>query len=129
MNGKRMTLILYTLTLLLLTGCMKEAPVRKMAHDGMTANAVVLEIGPGKNEITVKDADSDGIFGSGCTIDCTEASFVYCDYESGEVRSISLADLSRNDEVIIEISASEIQNAKNGRAETMWIQLNTQRLK
>jgi len=129
MNGKRMTLILYTLTLLLLTGCLKEAPVRKMAHDGMTANAVVLEIGPGKNEITVKDADSDGIFGSGCTIDCTEASFVYCDYESGEVRSITLENLSANDDVIIEISVSEMQNVLKGRAKARWIQLSTQRLK
>ena len=59
---------------------------------------------------------------------------IYCDYETGQVVSISFEDLQVQDEIILSIRNSEIENSKDednkGRTiKVEQLQLSTQRMK
>ena len=92
-----------------MTACssLKDNPV----HLGV--NAVITEIDEGNNTITVKDSAEEGILGKNCLIDCSSTSMIYCDYDTGQVVSISFEDLQVQDEIILSIRNSEIENSKD----------------
>ena len=97
-------------------------------------NAVITEIDEGNNTITVKDSAEEGILGKNCLIDCSSTSMIYCDYDTGQVVSISFEDLQVQDEIILSIRNSEIENSKGeddkGRTlKVEQLQLSTQRMK
>ena len=97
-------------------------------------NAVITEIDEGNNTITVKDSAEEGILGKNCLIDCSSTSMIYCDYDTGQVVSISFEDLQVQDEIIFSIRNSEIENSKDedDNARTLKVeqlQLSTQRMK
>ena len=59
---------------------------------------------------------------------------IYCDYDTGQVVSISFEDLQVQDEIILSIRNSEIENSKDedDNARTLKVeqlQLSTQRMK
>lgn len=59
---------------------------------------------------------------------------IYCDYDTGQVVSISFEDLQVQDEIILSIRNSEIENSKGeddkGRTlKVEQLQLSTQRMK
>lgn len=59
---------------------------------------------------------------------------IYCDYDTGQVVSISFEDLQVQDEIIFSIRNSEIENSKDedDNARTLKVeqlQLSTQRMK
>lgn len=59
---------------------------------------------------------------------------IYCDYDTGQVVSISFEDLQVQDEIILSIRNSEIENSKDedDKARTLKVeqlQLSTQRMK
>ena len=59
---------------------------------------------------------------------------IYCDYDTGQVVSISFEDLQVQDEIILSIRNSEIENSKDednkGRTiKVEQLQLSTQRMK
>ena len=97
-------------------------------------NAVITEIDEGNNTITVKDGTEEGILGKNCLIDCSSIPMIYCDYDRGQVASISFEDLQVQDETILSIRNSEIENSKDedDKARTLKVeqlQLSTQRMK
>ena len=59
---------------------------------------------------------------------------IYCDYDTGQVASISFEDLQVQDEIILSIRNSEIENSKDedDKARTLKVeqlQLSMQRMK
>ena len=97
-------------------------------------NAVITEIDEENNTITVKDGSEEGILGKNCFIDCSSIPMIYCDYDTGQVVSISFEDLQVQDEIILSIRNSEIENSKDedDNARTLKVeqlQLSTQRMK
>ena len=82
----------------------------------------------------VKDGAEEGILGKNCLIDCSSIPMIYCDYDTGQVVSISFEDLQVQDEIIFSIRNSEIENSKDedDNARTLKVeqlQLSTQRMK
>ena len=67
-------------------------------------NAVITEIDEGNSTITVKDGAEEGILGKNCLIDCSSIPMIYCDYDTGQVVSISFEDLQVQDEIILSTS-------------------------
>ena len=54
---------------------------------------------------------------------------IYCNYETHDVKAISWKDLQAGDEVILELSETEVAKiAEGAMAKTNQIQLGTQRL-
>lgn len=97
-------------------------------------NAVITEIEEENNTITVKDSAEEGVLGKNCLIDCSSTSMIYCDYDTGQVVSISFEDLQVQDEIILSIPNSEIEHSKDkdNKASTIKVeqlQLSTQRMK
>ncbi len=97
-------------------------------------NAVITEIDEENNTITVKDSAEEGVLGKNCLIDCSSTSMIYCDYDTGQVVSISFEDLQVQDEIILSIPNSEIEHSKDkdNKASTIKVeqlQLSTQRMK
>ena len=97
-------------------------------------NAVITEIDEGNSTITVKDCAEEGILVKNCLIDCSSIPMIYCDYDTGQVVSISFEDLQVQDEIIFSIRNSEIENSKDedDNARTLKVeqlQLSTQRMK
>ena len=97
-------------------------------------NAVITEIDEGNSTITVKDGAEEGILGKNCLFDFSSIPMIYCDYDTGQVVSISFEDLQVQDEIIFSIRNSEIENSKDedDNARTLKVeqlQLSTQRMK
>lgn len=53
-------------------------------------NAVITEIDAEQEAISVKDPGEEGIFNEACTISCAGIPMLYCNYETGEVRTFPL---------------------------------------
>ena len=56
---------------------------------------------------------------------------IYCEYDTGELKTISFEDLQVNDEIIFGIRSSEIEKIKSSgddKIKVEQIQLSTQRL-
>ena len=71
--------------------------------------------------------------GEACSIDCSEIFLIYCNYETGDVKDISFADLQVGDEVLLSVRESVLDafQAGEGGESTLQIeqlQLGTQRL-
>ena len=103
----------------------------KSFHFGI--NAIITEIDVTNKVITVKDSDEEGILGDNCDIDCSKVPMIYCNYDTGKVISLSFEDLQVNDEVLLGIKSSEIENLHSADGNTTkikveQIQLGTQRL-
>lgn len=94
-------------------------------------NAVITKIDTINKTITVKDCDDKGILGKECNIDCSKVPMIYCEYDTGELKTISFEDLQVNDEIIFGIRSSEIEKIKSSgddKIKVEQIQLGTQRL-
>ena len=118
---------LMILSLLALSGCKKEETVY------LGLNAEIIEIDMENQTLCVMDLDESGVFGEECEIDCREAiekhQVIYCNYETHDVKAISWKDLQAGDEIILELSETEVAKiAEGAMAKTNQIQLGTQRL-
>ena len=96
-------------------------------------NAVITRIDAANETITVRDSDEGGPLGEACSIDCSEIFLIYCNYETGDVKDISFADLQVGDEVLLSVRESVLDafQAGEGGESTLQIeqlQLGTQRL-
>ena len=98
----------------------------------LTVNAVITEVGTGKQTITVKDDADENTSGEECLIDCPSVPMVYCDFATQKVTKISFEDLQVNDKVVMCIRSSEMENFRSGgneeeMLEVEQLQLYTQR--
>ena len=98
----------------------------------LTVNAVITEVGTGKQTITVKDDADENTLGEECLIDCSSTPMVYCDFATQKVTKISFEDLQVNDKVIVSIRSSEMESFRSGGNEentlkVEQLQLYTQR--
>lgn len=93
-------------------------------------NAVITETDAEHEAISVRDPGEEGIFNEACTISCAGIPMLYCNYETGEVRTISFEDLKAGDELILGIYSSEIAAVRDGAQSVRveQLQLGTQRL-
>lgn len=93
-------------------------------------NAVIAELDTEKQQITVNGTDEDSFLGERCVISCDSISMIYCNYESGEVKQISIQDLQVSDDIILEVSEAEITHFLDGKGvlNIEQLQLGTQRL-
>ena len=67
--------------------------------------------------------------GEACSIDCSEIFLIYCNYETGDVRDISFADLQVGDEVLLSVRESVLDAFQAGDTlQIEQLQLGTQRL-
>ena len=127
-NVRGIGIALCLLTLLLsLSGC------GSLKDDSLLiVNAVITEVGTGKQTITVKDDADESTLGEDCLIDCSSIPMVYCDFATQKVTKISYEDLQVNDKVIMRIRSSEMENFQSGGNEentlkVEQLQLYTQR--
>ena len=98
----------------------------------LIANAVITEIDPAKQTITVKDDVDESTLGEGCLLDYSSVPMVYFDFATQKVTKISFEDLQVNDRVIVSIRSSEVENFRSGGNEentlkVEQLQLYTQR--
>ena len=97
----------------------------------LTVNAVITEVGTGKQTITVKDDADENTLGEECLIDCSSIPMVYCDFATQKVTRISFEELQVNDKVIVRIRSSEMESFRSGGGENTikveQLQLYTQR--
>ena len=98
----------------------------------LTVNAVITEVGTGKQTITVKDDADESALDKECLIGCSSVPIVYCDFATQRVTRISFEDLQVNDKVIMCIRSSEMENFRSGGNEentlkVEQLQLYTQR--
>ena len=80
-NVRRIGIALCLLTLFIfLSGCgsLKDDTL-------LTVNAVITEVGTGKQTITVKDDADENTLGEECLIDCSSTPMVYCDFATQKV--------------------------------------------
>ena len=97
----------------------------------LTVNAVITEVGTGKQTIMVKDNADESTLGEECLIDCSTVPMVYCDFATQKVTRISFEELQVNDKVIVSIRSSEMESFRSGGGENTikveQLQLYTQR--
>ena len=97
----------------------------------LTVNAVITEVGTGKQTITVKDDVDESTLGEGCLLDYSSVPMVYCDFATQKVTRISFEELQVNDKVIVSIRSSEMESFRSGGGENTikveQLQLYTQR--
>ena len=98
----------------------------------LTVNAVITEVGTGKQTITVKDDADESTLGEECLIDCSSIPMFYCDFTTQKATRISFEELQVNDKVIVSIRSSEMENFQSGGNEentlkVEQLQLYTQR--
>lgn len=120
---KRRYLLFCLLFLFLLAGCGKKQD--EVLHMGL--NAIVLDVDPKGNTVTVADADEKTVFGTSCVL-TGELEVVYCDFETQVLKVISLQDLVPGDAVTVNVYDSELKKAETGRIQAQQIQLMTQRM-
>ena len=80
----------------------------------LTVNAVITEVGTGKQTITVKDDAGERTLGEDCLIDCSSIPVAYCDFATQKVTRISFEELQVNDKVIVSIRSSEMEKFRSG---------------
>lgn len=99
-----------------------------IVHAGV--NAVISEIDAEKNQITVTDLEAGRFSVENCIIDCTNAPMIYCNYDTEDVREITIQDLQVGDSVILNVKETELTNLPNGSIvlKIDQLQLGTQRL-
>lgn len=99
-----------------------------IVHAGV--NAVISEIDAEKNQITVTDLEAGRFSIETCVLDCAAASMIYCDYDTEEIREITIQDLQIGDSVILNVKDSELKNLQNGSniLKIDQLQLGAQRL-
>ena len=127
-NVRGIGIALCLLTLFIfLTGCgsLKDDTL-------LTVNAVITEVGTGKQTIMVKDNADESTLGEECLIDCSTVPMVYCDFATQKVTRISFEELQVNDRVIVSIRSSEMESFRSGGNEentlkVEQLQLYTQR--
>ena len=98
----------------------------------LTVNALITEVGTGKQTITVKDDADENTLGEECLIDCSSTPMVYCDFVTQKVTRISFEELQVNDKVIVSIRSPEMESFRSGGNEentlkVEQLQLYTQR--
>ena len=98
----------------------------------LTVNAVITEVGTGKQTITVKDDADERTLGEDCLIDCSSIPVAYCDFATQKVTRISFEELQVNDKVIMCIRSPEMESFRSGGNEentlkVEQLQLYTQR--
>ena len=127
-NVRRIGIALCLLTLFIfLSGC------GSLKDDALlTVNAVITEVGTGKQTITVKDDVDESTLGEECLLDCSSVPMAYCDFATQKVTKISFEDLQVNDKVIMCIRSSEMESFRSGGNEentlkVEQLQLYTQR--
>ena len=119
---KRIFAVIMILCISLLSGCGKETEEAQ----SLGINAEIVEINRDDCNITVKD---DGkVFGEECVIDCTDIPIIYCNYETQDLKDIEFEELQSGDRLIFTMYQDEVENAKDGSAEVLEIQLSTQRM-
>lgn len=125
---KWMGMFLILVCVLGLTACGTHE--EDILHHGV--NAVITEIDAENEILTVDglDAGEGNLLGENCCLDCAEASVIYCNYETQEVCDITFGDLVIGDEIILEISDSELAAVESGEGavKVTQVQLGTQRL-
>ncbi len=72
-------------------------------------NAVILEINTDRQQLTVRGTDENSILGETCVISCIYADLIYCNYENGDVQTISFNDLLVGDNITVNVRESEIR--------------------
>ncbi len=104
--------------------CKDDEPV---LHLGV--NAVILEINTDLQQLTARGTDTNSILGETCVISCSSADLIYCNYENGDVQTISFNDLLVGDDITLNVRESEIQLFKTSTDPLTidQIQLATQR--
>lgn len=111
-----------------LTAC--DLSKKDVLHLGI--NAVIIDIDDSSKTITVRDSEEEGLLGDSCLIDCSSLDMIYCDYDTHKVADISFEDLQYNDEIILSIRSSEIENFKKeedgSSIKVEQLQLSTQRI-
>lgn len=127
---KIITALCLLICLLTMISC--SHPQKDILHLGV--NATITEIDTSNKTITVKGSDEEGFLGAKCLIDCSKIPMIYCNYDTGEVKEISIKDLQVSDEVILSIRSPEITALKNTDEPKKTInieqlQLSTQRIK
>ena len=98
----------------------------------LTVNAVITEVGTGKQTITVKDDADENTLGEECLINCSSVPMVYCGFATQKVTRTSFEELQVNDKVIVSIRSSEMESFRSGGNEentlkVEQLQLYTQR--
>ena len=97
----------------------------------LTVNAVITEVGTGKQTITVKDDADESALDKECLIGCSSVPMVYCDFATQKVTRISFEELQVNDKVIVSIRSPEMESFRSGSGENTikveQLQLYTQR--
>ena len=99
---------------------------KDVLHLGL--NAEITAVDPARKTISVKDLDADGPFGECCLIECSEASILYCNYKTHDVKSIDFADLRTGDHIILGIYENELNHAADSPLKATQVQLGTQRI-
>lgn len=122
-------LLLLFVSLLTITSCGQK---EEILHMGL--NAEIVDIDTDNTMLYVRDMDGEStVFGEKCALDCKKAidagKILYVNYEAEDgVRSIVFSDLMVGDAVIISLSDSEKECAKDNAAVAEQIQLATQRM-
>lgn len=110
----------FLLMLVCLTSCgTKEDP----RHIGL--NVEILEMNTELKGFVVKSLGTDSILGDKCYISCEtpDISYIYVDFETEEVRTITYEDFEVGDEITV-----DVRTVENRCAATSRVQLITQRM-
>lgn len=91
-------------------------------------NAKILDVDFENVKLMIEGIDEDSPIAKDSVIDCSEAVIIYCDYSNGKVVQIEFEDLQVDDEIILGIYESELENIQSGNAKVAQIQLTTQRM-
>lgn len=91
-------------------------------------NAKILDVDFENVKLVIEGIDEDSPIAKDSVIDCSEAVIIYCDYSNGKVVQIKFEDLQVDDEIILGIYESELENIQSGNAKVAQIQLTTQRM-
>ena len=91
-------------------------------------NAKILDVDFENGKLVIEGIDEDSPIAKDSVIDCSEAVIIYCDYSNGKVVQIEFEDLQVDDEIILGIYESELENIQSGNAKVAQIQLTTQRM-
>lgn len=103
-------------------------------HLYLGLNGEIIELDQENQIVYVKDIDEgDKVFGENCSINCKKAiengQLIYVDYEGkDEPKQINFSDLQISDHLIIGLTESELEKAREEAATAESIQLSSQRI-
>ena len=133
---KRPPMILFVLVLLLTVSCgglvsCRQAGNEEVWHLGN--NADILDIDEENRILYVRDSGEQyEVFGQRCALACGKAEeegrLIYVDYETHELTRIPFEEFQVGDSIMVALTDSQYQAAKDASAQVMQIQLDTQRL-